>query len=71
MVLTALLYYFRAIGVLTYVFLTGLTPFGGDTDQETFVNITQGEYDFHEDSFVGVSEQAKDFISCLLLKKPK
>ena len=59
------------MGVLTYVFLTGCTPFGGDTDQETFVNITEAEYDFPEDLFASVSEQAKDFISCLLLKKTK
>ncbi|XP_042861671.1 calcium/calmodulin-dependent protein kinase type IV-like [Penaeus japonicus] len=59
-----------AIGVLTYVFLSGCTPFGGDTDQETFVNITQAEFDFPEDLFADVSEQAKDFICGLLVKKP-
>lgn len=62
---------FRAIGVLTYVFLSGCTPFGGDTDQETFVNITQAEFDFPEDLFADVSEQAKDFICGLLVKKPR
>ncbi|KAA0193905.1 hypothetical protein HAZT_HAZT008415 [Hyalella azteca] len=59
----------RSVGVLTYVFLTGCTPFGGDTDQETFVNITQAEYDFPDDLFADVSDNAKDFISGLLLKK--
>ncbi|KAF2360050.1 Protein kinase domain [Trinorchestia longiramus] len=58
-----------SVGVLTYVFLTGCTPFGGDTDQETFVNITQAEYDFPDDLFAEVSDNAKDFISGLLLKK--
>uniref|UniRef100_A0A6A7FN63 Serine/threonine-protein kinase PLK4-like n=2 Tax=Hirondellea gigas TaxID=1518452 RepID=A0A6A7FN63_9CRUS len=60
-----------SVGVITYVFLTGCTPFGGDTDQETFVNITTGEFDFPEELFATVSEDAKDFISCLLLKKPR
>ncbi|KAK8727779.1 hypothetical protein OTU49_009452 [Cherax quadricarinatus] len=59
-----------AVGVLTYVFLTGCTPFGGDTDQETFVNITQGEFDFPEELFADISDQAKDFICGLLVKKP-
>lgn len=59
-----------AIGVLTYVFLTGCTPFGGDTDQETFVNITQAEFDFPEELFADVSDHAKDFICGLLVKKP-
>nr|XP_045622511.1 calcium/calmodulin-dependent protein kinase type IV-like [Procambarus clarkii] len=59
-----------AVGVLTYVFLTGCTPFGGDTDQETFVNITQAEFDFPEELFSDISEQAKDFICGLLVKKP-
>ncbi|XP_064086317.1 microtubule-associated serine/threonine-protein kinase 2-like isoform X3 [Macrobrachium nipponense] len=59
-----------AIGVLTYVFLTGCTPFGGDTDQETFVNITQAEFDFPDELFADISVHAKDFICGLLVKKP-
>ncbi|RXG57425.1 Serine/threonine-protein kinase 17A [Armadillidium vulgare] len=59
-----------SIGVLTYVLLSGYTPFGGDTDQETFVNITQGDFDFPEEYFSNVTHQAKDFISGLLLKSP-
>ncbi|XP_045108449.1 calcium/calmodulin-dependent protein kinase type IV-like isoform X1 [Portunus trituberculatus] len=59
-----------SVGVLTYVFLTGCTPFGGDTDQETFVSITQAEVDFPDDLFSDISEEAKDFICGLLVKKP-
>ncbi|CAL4099250.1 unnamed protein product, partial [Meganyctiphanes norvegica] len=59
-----------AIGVLTYVFLSGVTPFGGDTDQETFVNIIKAEYEFPDEYFEDVSGYAKDFISGLLVKKP-
>ena len=64
-------FYFRAIGVLTYVFLTGCTPFGGDTDQDTFVNIMQGDYDFPDDLFADVSNLAKDFIGALLVKRQR
>ncbi|XP_050686690.1 uncharacterized protein LOC126980630 [Eriocheir sinensis] len=59
-----------SVGVLTYVFLTGCTPFGGDTDQETFVSITQAEVDFPDELFTDISEDAKDFICSLLVKKP-
>ena len=30
-----------ALGVITYVLLSGLSPFLGDNDGETFANITQ------------------------------
>lgn len=57
--------------MLTYVFLTGCTPFGGDTDQETFVSITQAEVDFPDELFTDISEEAKDFICGLLVKKQR
>ncbi|ROT82888.1 putative serine/threonine-protein kinase par-1-like isoform X4 [Penaeus vannamei] len=60
----------RSVGVLTYVLLTGTLAFGGDTKQETFLNISQGHVDFPEDLFGDVSEQAKDFISHLLVVEP-
>ncbi|XP_063601836.1 uncharacterized protein LOC134777975 [Penaeus indicus] len=59
-----------SVGVLTYVLLTGHSPFGGDTKQETFLNISQGHVDFPEDLFEGVSQQGKDFISHLLVVDP-
>ncbi|KAL0268116.1 UNVERIFIED_CONTAM: hypothetical protein PYX00_010185 [Menopon gallinae] len=59
-----------SLGVTTYVLLTGFTPFGGETDQETFCNISRGEVDFPEELFEDVSEEAIDFIKCLLVKNP-
>ncbi|KAG8231090.1 hypothetical protein J437_LFUL011058 [Ladona fulva] len=59
-----------SLGVTTYVLLTGFTPFGGDTDQETFCNISKAELDFPEELFEDVSDQAKDFISRLLVRNP-
>ena len=40
----------------------------GDSDAETLSNVTQGEFDFDDDSFEAISEDAKDFIDNLLLK---
>lgn len=59
-----------SIGVLTYVLLTGHSPFAGDSKQETFCNISHVHLDFPEDLFDGISAQAKDFIRKLLQKDP-
>ncbi|XP_047343325.1 serine/threonine-protein kinase PKH2-like isoform X3 [Vespa velutina] len=59
-----------SLGVTTYVLLTGFSPFGGDTDQETFQNISLGEVDFPEELFEEVSAQAKDFVAKLLVLDP-
>lgn len=60
-----------SIGVLTYVLLTGYSPFGGDNKQETSLNITKCLLTFPEELFEDVSEDAIDFIKCALRIKPK
>ncbi|XP_063976081.1 striated muscle preferentially expressed protein kinase-like [Diachasmimorpha longicaudata] len=59
-----------SLGVTTYVLLTGFSPFGGETDQETFQNISLGEVDFPEELFEDISAQAKDFVASLLVLDP-
>uniref|UniRef100_A0A3P8WHP7 non-specific serine/threonine protein kinase n=1 Tax=Cynoglossus semilaevis TaxID=244447 RepID=A0A3P8WHP7_CYNSE len=59
-----------SIGVLTYVMLTGESPFLGDDKQETFLNISQVNVDYSEDTFEGVSSLAVDFLKSLLVKNP-
>jgi len=61
----------RSLGVTTYVLLTGFSPFGGETDQETFQNISLGEVDFPEELFEDISVQAKDFVAKLLVLDPR
>ncbi|PNF28431.1 Serine/threonine-protein kinase 17A [Cryptotermes secundus] len=60
-----------SVGVLLYVLLTGCSPFGGDTKQETFCNISQCKLDFPEDLFEDVSEDAKDLMRKLMVKEPR
>ncbi|KAM5189873.1 serine/threonine-protein kinase 17A [Callospermophilus lateralis] len=60
-----------SIGVLTYVMLTGISPFLGDNKQETFLNISQMNLSYSEEEFDIVSETAIDFIKRLLVKKPE
>ncbi|KAE8750713.1 hypothetical protein FOCC_FOCC002690 [Frankliniella occidentalis] len=38
-----------SLGVTVYVLLTGFSPFGGETDQETFCNISRAQLDFPEE----------------------
>lgn len=56
---------------MTYVMLTGESPFLGDSKQETFLNISQVNVDYSQDAFEGVSSLAIDFIKTLLLKNPR
>lgn len=60
-----------SLGVTTYVLLTGFSPFGGETDQETFFNISQAQLDFPDELFEDISEDAKDFVRKLLVRDPK
>ncbi|XP_062386380.1 myosin light chain kinase 2, skeletal/cardiac muscle isoform X2 [Sardina pilchardus] len=56
-----------SLGVITYMLLSGLSPFLGDDDSETLNNILQCQWNFEEAEFIGISDEAKDFISKLLL----
>nr|XP_044249283.1 muscle M-line assembly protein unc-89 isoform X4 [Drosophila takahashii] len=58
-----------SVGVICYVLLSGLSPFMGDTDVETFSNITRADYDYDDEAFDCVSQEAKDFISQLLVHR--
>ncbi|XP_034449455.1 serine/threonine kinase 17a like [Hippoglossus hippoglossus] len=60
-----------SIGVLTYVMLTGESPFLGEEKQETFLNISQVNVDYSQDTFEGISSLAVDFIKSLLVKNPR
>lgn len=49
--------------------LSGLSPFMGDSDVDTFANITRADYDFDDEAFDAVTQNAKDFISSLLVHR--
>nr|XP_033819838.1 myosin light chain kinase 2, skeletal/cardiac muscle isoform X2 [Geotrypetes seraphini] len=58
-----------SLGVISYVLLSGLSPFLGDNDTETLNNVLAAVTDFDEEPFENVSEEAKDFIMNLLIKE--
>jgi len=43
----------------------------GDDNNETLSNVNAAEWDFDDDSFDIISDEAKEFISQLLIKNPK
>lgn len=59
-----------SVGVLAYALLTGCTPFGADTKQETFLNISKCNLTFPEELFEDISDDAIDFIKSVLKIKP-
>ncbi|XP_061083193.1 myosin light chain kinase, smooth muscle [Conger conger] len=57
-----------SIGVICYILVSGLSPFMGDNDNETLSNVTSATWDFEDEAFDEISDEAKDFISNLLKK---
>ncbi|XP_063115541.1 serine/threonine-protein kinase 17B isoform X2 [Cavia porcellus] len=58
------------IGVIAYMLLTHTSPFVGEDNQETYLNISQVNVDYSNETFSCVSQLATDFIQSLLVKNP-
>ena len=57
--------------MITYILLSGCSPFLGDDKQETFERILDIDYEFDDEIFAHVSDDAKDFIASILQRHPK
>jgi len=57
-------------GVLTYILLCGYPPFNGETEQELIPRIKAGDYDFPDEEWANVSEDAKDLVRKLICMDP-
>ncbi|CAM0512101.1 unnamed protein product [Fasciola hepatica] len=60
-----------AVGVITYILLTGISPFAGDSQIETFQNILDCIVDYSREEIRDATDLAKDFIRRLLIKNPR
>uniref|UniRef100_UPI00398EC822 myosin light chain kinase 3 isoform X2 n=1 Tax=Pristiophorus japonicus TaxID=55135 RepID=UPI00398EC822 len=58
-----------SVGVITYMLLSGMSPFLGDHDTETMNNIINANWNFDTEGFENVTEESKEFVSNLLVKE--
>ena len=58
-----------SVGVITYILLSGISPFMGENMSETYGNVAAVRYDFDDESFDTCSPEAKLFIQDLLIKE--
>ena len=59
-----------SIGVIIYVALVGYPPFLEEDQQVQCQKICEAEYQFFEEDWSQISEQARDLIKCLLVVDP-
>ncbi|PAV56317.1 hypothetical protein WR25_15732 isoform E [Diploscapter pachys] len=59
-----------SVGVLSYILLSGLSPFGGETDEDTLRNVKACDWSMDDSAFSGISDDAKDFLKRLLVSDP-
>eukprot|EP00249_Psilotum_nudum_P014180 c24703_g1_i4 orf=210-953(+) len=55
-----------SVGVILYILLSGVLPFGRDTDRRIFDAITKAKIDFLSHPWSQISDEAKDLIRGLL-----
>ena len=60
-----------SLGVITYILLCGYPPFYDENNQNLYQQIMQGQYQFDSPHWDDISDQAKDFITKLLVVDPK
>lgn len=58
-------------GVITYILLSGMPPFNGQSDQEIMKKVRAGRFSFDDKCWTNISDRAKDFITQLLTYKPE
>ena len=56
-----------SVGVITYLLLSGISPFRGETDRDTLQRVQDGQINFDLEAFSNISDDAKDFIAKLLV----
>ncbi|KAL3285163.1 hypothetical protein HHI36_019282 [Cryptolaemus montrouzieri] len=56
-----------SLGIITYILLSGRSPFRGANDRETLTNIKSGKWVFEDEWWINISSEARDFITKLLV----
>ncbi|KAL0901988.1 hypothetical protein ABMA27_007123 [Loxostege sticticalis] len=56
-----------SVGIITYILLSGHSPFRGVNDRETLTRIREGRWEWHDEEWWSrLSRESRDFISRLL-----
>ncbi|XP_066148174.1 obscurin isoform X4 [Euwallacea fornicatus] len=58
------------VGIITYILLSGRSPFRGAHDRETLTRIRDGTWSFDDEWWCKFSPEARDFITKLLVYHP-
>ena len=58
-------------GVITYILLSGMPPFNGQSDQDIMKKVRKGQFSFDDRIWQTISENAKSFIRSLLTYNPE
>ncbi|XP_060806138.1 obscurin isoform X2 [Amyelois transitella] len=57
-----------SVGIITYILLSGHSPFRGINDRETLTKIREGKWEWHDEEWWSrLSTESRDFISKLLV----
>mmetsp|Transcript_111660 Transcript_111660/g.346472 ORF Transcript_111660/g.346472 Transcript_111660/m.346472 type:complete len:530 (-) Transcript_111660:203-1792(-) len=59
-----------SLGVIVFILLSGYMPFSGSETAQT-QNISKGKYNWRPERWKGVSQEAKDFTTSLLVVNPE
>jgi len=59
-----------SVGCIVFLLLSGNLPFMGRSQKELFRNIVSGKYNFGEDDWANISDDAKDLVKNLLVLNP-
>jgi serine/threonine protein kinase len=56
-----------SVGIITYILLSGHSPFLGANDRETLYNVKKGQWQFVGTIWNDISKEGRDFITKLLV----
>lgn len=59
-----------SVGIITYILLSGHSPFRGPNDRETLFNVKRGQWQFVGSIWNDITKEGRDFITKLLVFDP-
>ncbi|XP_038047068.1 myosin light chain kinase, smooth muscle-like isoform X2 [Patiria miniata] len=60
-----------SIGVMAHILLSGISPFMGEDDKQTLIKVKRGYWDFEDEVWDDISDEAKEFLKAVMVLDPK